>query len=165
MILPIAIVVITQSFGTQGTLHLVLEDAMCTAYDEEYFLEPETYVNDENAWVVNMTLIKPLSIETQGYFSLTGASMGEYVVNTGIEVQMSLCDFIEEPIIMGRVLQAFGLSVDDCPPKIGPYGTEGYIFPTDTLPDEFPPNKYMVEFGLSYEEKPLIVYQVFYNSQ
>ncbi|XP_057329056.1 uncharacterized protein LOC130669921 isoform X2 [Microplitis mediator] len=146
-------------------MNLVLEDADCPVYDEEYFREPETYVNDENAWVVNMTLIKPLLIETQGHFSLIGASMGEYVVNTGFDVRMSLCDFIAEPIIIGRVLQGLGFSEDHCPPGSGLYGTEGYIFPTDTLPDEFPPNKYLAAFGLSYEEKPMITFQVYFNSQ
>ncbi|XP_057328677.1 uncharacterized protein LOC130669670 [Microplitis mediator] len=165
MIVLIAIVVISQSFGIQGAMNIVFEDMTCPFYSEEYFEEPDTFINDQNALVVNVSILKPVPIESQGCFKLTGASMGEYVVDTGFNVQLDLCDAIEEPIIMGRLFQAFGFSVDDCPPGIGVYGSEGYIMPTDTFPDEFPPNKYLVELSILLEEKPLLILHTFVSIQ
>ncbi|XP_057330033.1 uncharacterized protein LOC130670621 [Microplitis mediator] len=213
MILLIAIVVITQSFGTQGVIDIVQEDVICTVYseeyftepdafvdeqngmfvnftmikqlpieaqggldivvedancpfyDKEYFTEPETFITDQNSLVVNITIIKSLPIEAQGHLALIGASMGEYVVSTGIDQEMDMCDILQEPIMTGPLFKVLGFSEDDCPPEVGVYGTEGYVIPTDTLPDGFPPNKYMVNTTLSYDEKPLLVCQMFANVQ
>ncbi|XP_057319617.1 uncharacterized protein LOC130664008 [Microplitis mediator] len=161
MILPIAIVIISQSFGIQGAVNIVFEDITCLTYSEEYFTEPDTFISDQNELVVNISLVKTLPMEAQGSFKLTGASMGEYVVDTGLAVQMDLCDVFEEPIITGRLFGALGFSADNCPPEIGVYGSDGYAMPTDTFPDEFPPNKYLVEMKITYEEKPLLVLHIF----
>ncbi|XP_057319618.1 uncharacterized protein LOC130664010 [Microplitis mediator] len=161
MILPIAIVIISQSFGIQGAMNIVYEDITCFSYSEEYFTEPDTFINDQNELVVNISIVKTIPQGSKGCFKLTGASMGEYIVDSGFNVQLDFCDALEEPIIMGRLFNAFGFSVDDCPPGIGVYGSEGYTIPTDTLPDEFPPNKYLVEIKVSYEEKPLLVLHVY----
>ncbi|XP_057330805.1 uncharacterized protein LOC130671114 isoform X4 [Microplitis mediator] len=80
MMLLITLVVITQSFGIQGAIDVVFEDTDCPFYDKEYFLEPEAFVNDQNALFSNITIIKRLPIETEARFTILGASMGEYVV-------------------------------------------------------------------------------------
>ncbi|XP_057330803.1 uncharacterized protein LOC130671114 isoform X2 [Microplitis mediator] len=118
MMLLITLVVITQSFGIQGAIDVVFEDTDCPFYDKEYFLEPEAFVNDQNALFSNITIIKRLPIETEARFTILGASMGEYVVSTGIDQTVDLCDLIEDPILAGPFLSAIGFSEDHCPPEI-----------------------------------------------
>ncbi|XP_057328556.1 uncharacterized protein LOC130669590 [Microplitis mediator] len=165
MIFPIAIVIITQWFGIQGSVPIVFEDVVFPVYSKEYFTEPEAYITDENALAVNFTIIKLLPIEAQYHSVLLAASMGEYVVNTGIKIQMDLCDIIEEPILSAGLFRELGFSEDHCPPEIGTYGTEGYILPTDGLPDNIPPNQYVMTTSILYEGKSLLIMQTFFKVQ
>ncbi|XP_057337407.1 uncharacterized protein LOC130675633 [Microplitis mediator] len=163
--LSTTIFLIVQFLSIQGAMVIVLEDVVCPIFSEEYFTEPDTYLDEHNGLVLNFTIIKTFPEATQGHFALVGASMGEYIVNTGIDVQMDLCDMLEEPIILGRFLRVFGFSEDNCPPKIGVYGSEGYEIPTDTLPDDFPPNKYLAIFEILGEGKSLIVAHIYFSIQ
>ncbi|XP_057335719.1 uncharacterized protein LOC130674413 isoform X3 [Microplitis mediator] len=161
MIFPIAIVIITQWFGIQGFVPIVFEDIVFPVYNKEYFTEPEGYITNENTLALNFTIIKLLPIEAQIHSVLKAASMGEYVVDTGIDIVMDLCDIIAEPILAAGMFQELGFSPDHCPPEIGTYGTEGYIFPTDGLPDDIPPNQYMMTTSILYEDQSLLVWQSF----
>ncbi|XP_057330972.1 uncharacterized protein LOC130671222 [Microplitis mediator] len=161
MMLLITLVVITQSFGIQGAVDIVLEDTECPFYDKEYFLEPEVFVNNQNQFASNITIIKQLPIETQGHLTILAASMGEYVVSTGIDQTVDLCDIMEDPIVSAPFLSAIGFSQDHCPPEIGHYGTEGYVLDPEALADRVPPNQYMLNITLSYEEKILLLCQSF----
>ncbi|XP_057335720.1 uncharacterized protein LOC130674413 isoform X4 [Microplitis mediator] len=118
MIFPIAIVIITQWFGIQGFVPIVFEDIVFPVYNKEYFTEPEGYITNENTLALNFTIIKLLPIEAQIHSVLKAASMGEYVVDTGIDIVMDLCDIIAEPILAAGMFQELGFSPDHCPPEI-----------------------------------------------
>ncbi|XP_057340422.1 uncharacterized protein LOC130677600 [Microplitis mediator] len=161
MMLLITLVVITQSFGIQGAIDVVFEDSLCPFYDEEYFLEPDVFVDNHNSLVSNVTIIKLLPEETQSRLVIMGASMGEYVVSTGIDQTMELCDLIEEPIMAGPNLKLLGFSEDHCPPLPGNYGTEDYVFSPERYSEKIIPNQYMMNMTLSYEDKLLLLCQIF----
>ncbi|XP_057337658.1 uncharacterized protein LOC130675810 [Microplitis mediator] len=161
MMLLITLVVITQSFGIQGAVNVVFEDIDCPVYDKEYFLEPEVFVDNHNSLVSNFTIIKLLPEEAQARLAIIGASMGEYVVSTGIDQTMELCDLIEEPIMAGPALKLLGFSEDHCPPEPGNYGTEDYVFTPERLSETTIPNQYLMNMTLSYEDKLLLLCQIF----
>lgn len=48
---------------------------------------------------------------------MLGDSMGEYVVPSGLDAEMTLCEMINEPIVLGNVLKVFGFNENECPPK------------------------------------------------
>ncbi|KAH0546941.1 hypothetical protein KQX54_016291 [Cotesia glomerata] len=102
---------------------------------------------------------------SDGYLGIIRASMGEYVVDTGINGQLPLCEMFYEPIIFGPILQMFGFDENNCPPKPGVYGSENYTFPTSMFPDDFPPNKYKVAFEIINESKQLLVIHVYADVQ
>ncbi|KAG8035596.1 hypothetical protein G9C98_001024, partial [Cotesia typhae] len=81
-------------------------------------------------------------------FHVLGVSMGEYLIQTGIDFEMSLCDMFNEPVILG--------------PK-GVYETESYTVPIELMPDEFKPNKYLGILELRHEDKELAVVYVYCN--
>ncbi|KAG8042008.1 hypothetical protein G9C98_007316 [Cotesia typhae] len=151
----------SQFLSTQGAYDILIEDVVIVAYSKEYFTEPDAYVDDTNAIVVNVSLIKRPPTAAQGHFALVGASMGEYVIDTGIDVTLNLCDMFNEPIMIGPFFAALGFDPDNCPPDVGVYGTNGYRLRMDTLPDDFPPNQYRVTLEILYEEEELLHIQVF----
>ncbi|CAD6232570.1 GSCOCG00006955001-RA-CDS [Cotesia congregata] len=165
MILSALIVLTAQFFSVQGDFVVLLKDIDCPLFNEEYFTEPDTYIDDNNAIFFNTTIVKEFLPLTQGYLGIIGASLGEYVVNTGIDVEMTLCDMMNEPVIMGPLLRVFGFSDDNCPPKPGVYGSEGYTLPTATFPDDFPRNQYKAVFKLTNEDEELIILNIYFEIQ
>ncbi|CAD6234274.1 GSCOCG00007709001-RA-CDS [Cotesia congregata] len=161
MLFWILTVFASQLLSAQGSYDLHIEDVVIAAYSEEYFTEPDAYIDDTNAIVVNVSIIKQLPTEAQGHFSLFGASMGEFVIDTGIDVTLDLCDILNEPIMMGPLFAALGFDPNSCPPDVGVYGTDGYRLQMDTLPDDFPPNKYRVILEILYQGQELLALQVF----
>ncbi|XP_044589749.1 uncharacterized protein LOC123268589 [Cotesia glomerata] len=165
MILSALIVLTAQFFSVQGNFVVLLKDIDCPLFNEEFFTEPDAYIDDNNAIFFNTTIVKELLPTTQGYLAIIGASLGEYVVNTGFDIQMPLCDMMNEPVILGPLLRVFGFSEDNCPPKMGVYGSEGYTLPTATFPDDFPRNQYQSLFELTIEGKKLIIVNIFFEIQ
>ncbi|CAD6221164.1 GSCOCG00005065001-RA-CDS [Cotesia congregata] len=111
------------------------------------------------------SIIKQFPPETQTHFQILGASMGEYVVQTGLEVQMKLCEILDEPIIMGPILHLLGFVETDCPPSPGVYGNQGCSIPMELMPDHFMPNKYLVIGEVLFEEEKLVVVHIYCNVQ
>ncbi|XP_044589747.1 uncharacterized protein LOC123268587 [Cotesia glomerata] len=218
MIQGIFIAIIPQLIGIQGILEINIEDALCQTFSKEYFTEPDVYIDVNNQAFVNFSIIKQFPPDVQahfhllgasmgeyviqtgldfemgfcgmfdepvilapnlklfgfvatdcppspGYWGIIGASLGEYVVNTGIDIQMPLCDMINEPVILGPLLRVFGFREDNCPPKMGVYGSEGYTLSTATFPDDFPRNQYKSLFELTIEGKKLIIVNIFFEIQ
>ncbi|KAG8035597.1 hypothetical protein G9C98_001025, partial [Cotesia typhae] len=99
------------------------------------------------------------------HFQLLGASMGEYVIQTGLDLVIDLCEMINEPIILNYILRVSGFSADDCPPSPGIYGCQEFSVPTDILPDGFTPNKYLIVGEYLYGEEKLLVCYLYCNIQ
>ncbi|CAD6232566.1 GSCOCG00006953001-RA-CDS [Cotesia congregata] len=157
----IFIAIIPQLIGIQGTVEIIIEDAFCSSFSEEYITEPDVYVDVNNRVFVNFSIVKQFSPDAQFHFKILGASMGEYVIQTGLEIQMSLCEMKDEPVILAPVLQMFGFREDECPPSVGVYGNENIEIPMELLPDEFIPNKYLGIGELLYEEEKLVVIMLY----
>ncbi|XP_074098097.1 uncharacterized protein LOC141526854 isoform X2 [Cotesia typhae] len=156
MISSVLIVLLVQFFGIKGNLQIFVNDVIFPTYSEEYLLEPDVYLDADNKAVVNITIVNRFPPETQVHLIVLGASMGEYVIQTGFDIQMGLCETMEEPILVGSALRSFGFVTSDCPPSPGVYGTDGFVIPTDTLPDDFPANQYLFIFEILFEEEKII---------
>ncbi|KAH0553086.1 hypothetical protein KQX54_000084, partial [Cotesia glomerata] len=61
--------------------------------------------------------IIPQLIGIQARFHLLGASMGEYVIQTGLDFEMGFCGMFDEPVILAPNLKLFGFVATDCPPS------------------------------------------------
>ncbi|KAH0561651.1 uncharacterized protein LOC123265603 [Cotesia glomerata] len=161
MILTLFIVLAAQFFGVKGALEIVIEDIVCPFFSKEYLTEPDVYVNADNQVFLNFSIVKSFPTETQSYFQLLGASMGEYVIHTGLELQMSLCEMLDEPIIVGPILQIVGFDKPNCPSPPGVYGNENIEIPMELMPDEVIPNKYLISWELTYKEEKLLVIMIY----
>ncbi|CAG5092641.1 Protein of unknown function [Cotesia congregata] len=51
----------------------------------------------------------------EGFFALIGASMDKYVVETGIDRQVLLCEMLSDTILPGSLLRVFGFDENNCP--------------------------------------------------
>ncbi|XP_044575012.1 uncharacterized protein LOC123258838 [Cotesia glomerata] len=160
MLFAILLVFVLQFLNSKGDYDLFMEDVDNPAYNEEYFTKPDFYLDNNNGIVLNFSIIKQLPEGTEGRFIIKRASMGEYVVDTGIDVTMGLCDGIEEPILIGPILKVLGFTVDNCPPGVGVYQFEGYKLPKENLPDDFPPNNYKVTLEIFYGEQIILIIEV-----
>lgn len=47
---------------------------------------------------------------------MLGLSMGEYVLPSGLEIEMKFCEMIDEALVMGPILKMLGVESDNCPP-------------------------------------------------
>ncbi|CAG5099454.1 Protein of unknown function [Cotesia congregata] len=153
--------IILHLFSKQGAYDLIIEDVTTAEYSEEYLNEPDIYVDDNFKLVINLTIVKQFPSTTAGRLSLMGASMGEYVVDTGIDVTMNFCEFVEEPIVIGPLFQAIGFDPNHCPPDVGVYGTENYEPITEGMPDDFPPNMYRTVLDIYTEEQKILILHIF----
>ncbi|XP_074107533.1 uncharacterized protein LOC141532860 [Cotesia typhae] len=107
----IFIAVITQFIGIKGAIEIIIEDVLCPIFNEEYVTEPHVYIDVNNRAFVNFSIIKQLPPDVQLEFHVLGVSMGEYLIQTGIDFEMSLCDMFNEPVILGpKVLNYLDLS-------------------------------------------------------
>ncbi|XP_044589750.1 uncharacterized protein LOC123268591 [Cotesia glomerata] len=165
MILSVLIILTAQFYSVQGEFGVIFRDSLCPFHDAEYVTEPDSYIDENNGLFFNFSIIKTFPLTTEGYLGIIRASMGEYVVDTGINGQLPLCEMFYEPIIFGPILQMFGFDENNCPPKPGVYGSENYTFPTSMFPDDFPPNKYKVAFEIINESKQLLVIHVYADVQ
>ncbi|XP_034941299.1 uncharacterized protein [Chelonus insularis] len=134
----------------QAELNIVLLDIDAPVQNPEYITDFEGYMSDDEdpQVICNFTIIKELPQGCKGHLILKGASMGEFVISTGIDYEMDFCEMFDEPIIMGRLLRMLGFKKENCPPIPGVYGSEGFQLDTDTLPDEFPSNNYLAIFEI-----------------
>lgn len=48
---------------------------------------------------------------------MLSATMAQYIVPTGLDVSMPLCDMLAEPVIMAPALKVFGFMPENCPPS------------------------------------------------
>ncbi|KAH0546938.1 hypothetical protein KQX54_016274 [Cotesia glomerata] len=103
MIQGIFIAIIPQLIGIQGILEINIEDALCQTFSKEYFTEPDVYIDVNN--------------QAFARFHLLGASMGEYVIQTGLDFEMGFCGMFDEPVILAPNLKLFGFVATDCPPS------------------------------------------------
>ncbi|CAD6232568.1 GSCOCG00006954001-RA-CDS [Cotesia congregata] len=142
-----------------------MRDSLCPVYDAEYMTEPDTYVDDNNGLFFNFSIIKTVPSTIEGYLAIIGASMGEYVVDIGINLIMPFCEMLDEPLFMSPLLQMFGFNKDNCPPKPGVYGSESYTVPTSMFPENFPPNQYKIAFEIMNEGKQILVIDVYFDIQ
>ncbi|XP_057338881.1 uncharacterized protein LOC130676573 isoform X1 [Microplitis mediator] len=139
---------------------------------EDYVFSPERLADrvPPNQYLLNVTtsyedkLLLLCQIFVKVRLVIMGASMGEYVVSTGIDQTMELCDLIEEPIMAGPNLKLLGFSEDHCPPLPGNYGTQDYVFTSTRFPDTIIPNQYLMNMTLSYEDKLLLLCQIFFKA-
>ncbi|CAG5092644.1 Protein of unknown function, partial [Cotesia congregata] len=148
-----------------GAIEIILEDVLCPTFNKEYLTEPDVYLDANNQAFVNFSIIKQFPPDVQVRFHLLGASMGEFVIETGIDVEMGLCEIFGEPVIMGPLLKLYGFVAADCPPSPGVYGNQGYNTPMELMPDDFIPNKYLSIVEFSYEEEKLIIVYTYFNVQ
>ncbi|KAH0539194.1 uncharacterized protein LOC123259226 [Cotesia glomerata] len=161
MLLSILIVLIFQLLSVQGTYDLIIEDVTVPEYNEEYLNEPDVYIDDNLKVVVNLTIIKQFPSTSVGRVWLMGASMGDYVVDTGIDVTMDFCELVEEPIVIGPLFQAIGFDPNHCPPDVGVYGTDSYEPLTEGMPDDFPPNVYRMAIDIHTQEQKILIFHIF----
>lgn len=49
---------------------------------------------------------------------MLSSTMGQYIVPTGLDLTMPLCDMLAEPIILAPALNVFGFTADNCPPVV-----------------------------------------------
>ncbi|KAH0539195.1 hypothetical protein KQX54_001870 [Cotesia glomerata] len=155
------LVSILQFLRAERSYDLIIEDVLVSTYNKEYFTEPDLYIDDSNALIVNISIIKQFPIGTEDRLKIMAASMGEYVIDIGIDVKMDFCDSLEEPIVMGPLFKALGFDADNCPPGVGVYGSVGYQIPMEQLPDGFMPNNYKVILDIFYEAQNLITLHLF----
>ncbi|CAG5078438.1 Protein of unknown function, partial [Cotesia congregata] len=118
---------------------VVVEDVVVVTYSEEYMSEPDFYLDDSNGLFANWSIVKKFPEGTQVRFSIKAASMGEYVIDFGIDKIADLCYSFEEPILLGV------------------YGCEDYHTPVDQLPHIFVPNNYNDIVEIFYEEQKLLI--------
>ncbi|XP_074107616.1 uncharacterized protein LOC141532912 [Cotesia typhae] len=104
MILSLLIILTAQLYSVQGEFGVILRDAVCPYYDSEYVTEPDIYVDDNNGIFFNFSSIQALPSTVEGRFRMIGASMGEYVVDTRLNVHLPLCEMLDEPVILGPLL-------------------------------------------------------------
>ncbi|CAD6230915.1 GSCOCG00006882001-RA-CDS [Cotesia congregata] len=134
-----------------------MEDAVCSVFSKEYLTEPDLYVTTDNHVYVNFSIIKTFPVGTQSHFQITGATLGEYVMDFGVDVITDFCEVIREPVIVGPVANKIGFFKTDCPPSPGVYGNENIEIPMDHLPDRLVPNKYRLTWELLHKTEKLFV--------
>ncbi|KAH0552273.1 hypothetical protein KQX54_008131 [Cotesia glomerata] len=98
---------------------------------------------------------------TNGRVSLMGASMGEYVVDIGIDLTMDFCELVEEPILIGPLFQAIEFDPNRCPPDAGIYGTDNYEPLIEAMPDNFPQNMYRAVIDIHSQEEQIMIFHIF----
>ncbi|XP_034941237.1 uncharacterized protein [Chelonus insularis] len=158
-----------QLLNTEAELSIVSYDVTCPKADPVYFRDIEVYIEDEgkdNEFFINFTLIKKLPAEATHTLKMIGASMGEFVVATGIDFTITLCEAFTEPIFGERMYRQLGLNVDECPAVPGVYGGSHInLVDKDSLPDTFPPNDYKMIVSAQVEEHILFECWTFFKIQ
>ncbi|XP_034946351.1 uncharacterized protein [Chelonus insularis] len=145
----------SQFFGLKAQLDVTLLDFVFESYDPDYFKDMEiiTWNNDID---INMTVIDYMPLEAELRIQIIGATMGEYKVPTGIDWKFSLCEGLNEPIIMRMMMSYLVPPIDDCPPELGTYSGSYKFDDFRTFPDSFPPNNYLTITSIYTSEKTLL---------
>ncbi|XP_063985513.1 uncharacterized protein LOC135166815 [Diachasmimorpha longicaudata] len=161
----ITLVLAVQFSGIEGQLEIYYEDIVMENINSEYIKDAEAHINADSengdSLFVNFTIIKALPTTAQGHLELVAASMGEYVMPTGLVFDLDICDLIDEPVLIGPFLKSIGFTAEDCPPPMGVYTTTEYRPPIEELPPELRPNKYKVIFDM-VDQDIVILRVVFY---
>ncbi|KAK0164377.1 hypothetical protein PV328_003013 [Microctonus aethiopoides] len=140
----------------RAELVIVYEDVIFPIINEKYFGMVDAYLTEDNRIAGNFSIIQSLPESAVCHIYMLGDSMGEYVVPSGLDAEMTLCEMINEPIVLGNLLKVFGFNKDECPPKAGFYGNEGYMVPTTNFPDSFTSNKYLFIIELYTSDEAII---------
>ncbi|KAK0182471.1 hypothetical protein PV327_000611 [Microctonus hyperodae] len=151
--------------GKNAELTVVYEDVIFPIINEKYFGMVDVFLTEDNLIAGNFSIKQSLPESAICHLYMLGDSMGEYVVPSGLDAEMTLCEMINEPIVLGSVLKVFGFDKDECPPKSGFYGNEGYKIPTENFPDSFTPNKYLFILELYTPDEPIITLHLTLNVQ
>ncbi|XP_034943667.1 uncharacterized protein [Chelonus insularis] len=162
LLITIAIVFASNQFQTtKADLSIVSYDVECPIADPEYFKDIEVYIENEgrdNEFFINFTLIKILPADAMITLKMIGASMGEFVVSTGIDFTVKACSAVDEPIFGQHIYRQLGINEEECPSPPGVYGgSHVNLVSLDTLPDTFPPNDYKIT--LTSQQEDHIFYQ------
>ncbi|KAH0561379.1 hypothetical protein KQX54_016492 [Cotesia glomerata] len=86
--------------------------------------------------------------------------MGEYIVDSGISVQIPFCEILD--FGSGAFTSLLGFTEDNCPPKPGVYGNEA--FPTTYFGDDFLSNQYKVDLEFTDKDEPIMM-SIFFDVQ
>ncbi|CAD6208949.1 GSCOCG00010763001-RA-CDS [Cotesia congregata] len=140
MIINVLIILVAQLVSVQGGIQMTFKYAEVPSYNKEYVTEPDMYIYDGDKVFLNYSVIKQFPPTTEEHYVILGASMGEYVVETGFDLQLPLCEFLD--LGMGYFSDLLGFDQDNCPPKPGVYGNEAHVFAANDFTDNFPTNEY-----------------------
>ncbi|CAG5090020.1 Protein of unknown function [Cotesia congregata] len=136
---------------SKGTVEVTIRYAESTAYNEEYVTEPDIYTYDDDKIFLNYT----------GYYAVISATMGEYIIDSGISIQIPFCEILD--FGAGAFVSLLGFTDDNCPPKPGVYGNEAYLFPTEEFGDDFPSNQYKVVVEFINENEYIMALSIFFD--
>ncbi|KAK0085979.1 hypothetical protein PV325_004095 [Microctonus aethiopoides] len=101
---------------SKAAVDVFFEDFEAVYVDEKYFSKPDCYFTDDKEMNLNLTILKRFSDNAQGSLNMLGLSMGEYVLPSGLDIEMKFCEMIDEALVMGPILKMLGIESDNCPP-------------------------------------------------
>ncbi|XP_034933923.1 uncharacterized protein [Chelonus insularis] len=142
----------SQFLISKADLEVILLDFKFEYYDLDYFKDMDSDVWG-NEIFINVTITNFLPEEAELRLQVIGATMGEYIVPTGIDFLYSLCAGLKEPNIMTSAINYLEPPLDDCPPKPGSYVADATFDDFSTFPENFPPNNYFVNTTVFTPEK------------
>ncbi|KAK2587619.1 hypothetical protein KPH14_003744 [Odynerus spinipes] len=147
----------------QSDLQIII-DNIDVEVDEEYFgdCEAQACENDEMIaeFSLDCKLIKTLPIDGTMKAILLGMVNGEPTEPTGIDMEMSMCQLVNDTIIGGPLFNAMKVE-PKCPLEPTALQVECYNPPMDNFPDFFPPGEYKFTFDLTHDDAHLFLFEVY----
>ncbi|XP_043258023.1 uncharacterized protein LOC122400565 [Colletes gigas] len=153
----------------QAELDLMFDEAKCVYVNEEYFKPGSCKfeVNDDSEYGSSLTsrfeIIKEFPKGAMAAGNLKGIQMGEYTNDMGLYMEMDLCEIASgNQNIALPIMRALDVSGDNCPPKPGIYGKEGYVMDNfEGVPDSFPSGKYLLNISTFKDDVTIANYHFY----
>ncbi|XP_046821591.1 uncharacterized protein LOC124425370 [Vespa crabro] len=147
----------------QSDLQIII-DNIDLKVNEEYIQSCKVEPCETSDMVPTLTIdcqfIKEVPEEAILHLVLYGMNNGEPTDPTGIDIEMSSCQMVNDTIIMGPILKAMKMS-SKCPLPPTHMLLDCFVLPMDEFPDYFPSGEYIFNIVLYHKIVNLFVMDVY----
>ncbi|XP_035726120.1 uncharacterized protein LOC118443366 [Vespa mandarinia] len=151
----------------QSDLQIII-DNIDLKINEEYIQNCKMDPCETSDMVPTLTIdcqfVKEIPEEAVLHIVLYGMSNGEPTDPTGVDIEMSSCQMINDTMIMGPIIKAMKMSLK-CPIPPTNVFLKCFSIPMDEFPDYFPSGEYNFNLLLDYKDVNLFaidLYLTFY---
>ncbi|XP_015190573.1 PREDICTED: uncharacterized protein LOC107074063 [Polistes dominula] len=147
----------------QSDLQIIV-DSIDLQVNEEYFqnCKLDACDNDEMLPIIKFIcdFIKEIPSEAMCKCNLYGMVNGEPTEPTGIEIQMTTCQMINDTSFIGPILQVMKIPLE-CPIQPISIDTGCFTIPMDNFPDFFPSGEYKFAMTLDFNDISLVLMEMY----